>query len=252
MSWIELKYSKKAIRKAGDCLINEDAHFMDFPESFEILSNWRSSHEYPVQSMLGYFRKKAFEIDKEAIVVRRLKRLPSILSKLKRENGMKLDRMEDIAGCRIVVKNLEQVYQIRNAIINGRTRNELRRERDYIKYPKNSDYRGIHLVYRYNGSKTQFSAHSVELQIRSKVQHSWATAVEVVGTFTGQALKASQGHETWLDFFKLASIAFEDIENKNLVKNSESEERKNLINIIDKLDVIKKTSSIRCFNKAFI
>ena len=54
-----------------------------------------------MQSMLGYFRKKAFEVDINSIIVQRLKRTPSILEKLRREGGMKLDRIEDIAGCRI-------------------------------------------------------------------------------------------------------------------------------------------------------
>lgn len=240
MSWIELQHSKKAIRRAGDYLISENYDVEKFAESFEILSNWRSSHEYPVQSILGYFRKMAFQIDKNAIVVRRLKRTPSILAKLKREGGMKLDRIEDIGGCRIVVNNLRQVYLVRDVIIKGRTRNILRRHRDYIKQPKSSGYRGVHLVYNYNGSKKQFSAHSVELQIRSKVQHSWATAVEVVGTFTRQALKASQGSEDWLTFFKLTSIAFEDFENKRLSKNAGSDERQQLIQYIDRLGVLPK------------
>lgn len=190
--------------------------------------------------MLGYFRKKAFEIDSCAIVVRRLKRTPSILAKLRRENGMKLDRMEDIGGCRIVVENKQNVYKVRDAIRDGRTRNILRRERDYIKEPKESGYRGIHLIYRYNGQKTQFRFHSIELQIRSKVQHAWATAVEVVGTFTGQGLKASQGHEAWLRFFKLASIAFEDIENRKLAKNSQSKERLELIKYIERIGVLPR------------
>jgi hypothetical protein len=190
--------------------------------------------------MLGYFRKKAFEVEPNSIVARRLKRTPSILSKLKRESGMKLDRMEDIGGCRIVVLNRKQVYLVRDAIIGGRTRNILRRERDYIKQPKDSGYRGIHLVYQYNGQKIKYSKHSIELQIRSKVQHSWATAVEVVGTFTGQALKASQGHIEWLKFFKLASIAFEEIESKGLVKNASTHERLELIKYIEQLGVLHK------------
>ena len=52
----------------------------------------------------------------------------------------------------------------------------------------------------------------VELQIRSKVQHSWATAVEVVGTFTKQALKASSGDPRWLEFFRLVSVEFAKLE----------------------------------------
>jgi hypothetical protein len=242
LPWVELKHSKKAVRRSGDCLISDDfdIDIDKFFESYEVLENWRSSHAYPIQSMLGYFRKKAFEVESKSIVARRLKRTPSILSKLKRESGMKLDRMEDIGGCRIVVLNKKQVYLVRDAIINGRTRNTLRRERDYIKQPKDSGYRGIHLVYRYNGQKTEYSAHSIELQIRSKIQHSWATAVEVVGTFTGQGLKASQGHTKWLKFFKLASIAFEGIESKGLVKNANTPDRLELIKCIEELGVLHK------------
>lgn len=242
MTWAELSYSKKAIRRAGDYLIAEESDFDsdEFLDSYDILSNWRSSHAYPIQSMLGYFRKKAFDIDKNAVIAQRLKRTPSIIAKLLREGGMKLDRMEDIAGCRIVVENLTDVYEVKNNIVSGRTRNVLRRERDYIKSPKDSGYRGIHLVYQYNGRKAIYNNHSVELQIRSKVQHSWATAVEVVGTFTRQALKASDGHEAWLNFFKLASVAFEDIENKRLARNSSSKERLELIKYIDRLNVLPK------------
>lgn len=240
MPWIKLEYSKKTVRRAGDYLISGEFDLDTYFVSYMTLDNWRSSHEYPIQSMLGYFRKKSFEIDSESIVVRRLKRTPSILAKLKREHGMKLDRMEDIGGCRIVVSTKEKVYEVRDAIADGRTRNILRRQRDYIKEPKNSGYRGIHLVYRYNGAKKEYSAHSIELQIRSKVQHSWATAVEVVGTFTRQGLKASQGHDAWLKFFKLASIAFEDIENKRLAKSAESKERLELVKYIERLGVMHK------------
>jgi hypothetical protein len=48
----------------------------------------------------------------------------------------------------------------------------------------------------YNGLK-------VEIQIRTTLQHVWATAVETVGTFIQQALKSSQGEAEWLRFFAL-------------------------------------------------
>ncbi|MTI62919.1 RelA/SpoT domain-containing protein [Methylophaga sp.] len=241
MAWVELKYSKKAVRKAGDRLSSKNIPSVrDLIESIQVLHNWRASHAYPIQSMLVYFRSKAYSVDPNAVVVQRLKRTPSILAKLTREHGMKLDRMEDVGGCRIVVANISQVYAVRDAIVEGRTRNTLRRQRDYIKKPKESGYRGIHLVYRYNGIKTAFKAHSVELQIRSKVQHAWATAVEVVGTFTGQALKASQGQNEWLEFFKLASIAFADIETRNLARNAKTPDRLELISYINKLNVIPR------------
>jgi hypothetical protein len=43
-----------------------------------------------------------------------------------------------------------------------------------------------------------------------------------------------------LKFFKLASIAFEDIENQNLAKNSSTEDRLKLIQHIEQLDVLPK------------
>ena len=242
---IKLNFSKKAVRRSGDYFVDDDDDDNDFDideflKNFEIIENWRSSHSYPMRSMLGYFRNKAYVNDKNSLIVQRLKRTPSIINKLNREEGMKLDRMEDIGGCRIVVSTKQLVYDVKNSILDGSTRNILHRERDYIKNPKESGYRGIHLVYIYSGAKKEYNKHKIELQIRSKVQHSWATAVEVVGTFTGQALKASKGHEAWLSFFKNASIAFSDIENKKLARNASSDERKQLIRYINKLGVLER------------
>lgn len=257
MKWTTLQHSKSAVRKAGECIIeieddstlSLDLFIRKITDSYRILNNWRSSHAYPLQSMLMHFRNKALEVDRNAIVVQRLKRTPSILSKLRRESGMKLDRIEDIGGCRIVVPKLSDVYNVRDAIVESRTRNILKRERDYIKEPKPSGYRGIHLIYKYNGNKNEFSNHHIELQIRSKLQHAWATAVEVVGTFTQQALKASQGEDTWLQFFELASVAFKDIENNDLKKNSQSRERIALLEHIEKYDILTRLKAFAVSTK---
>jgi len=247
MIWVELQFSKSEIKKAGDYLIKDElTPHPDLPEiekylaAYDVLSNWRSSHAYPMQSMIAYIRAKAFKVNKNAVIVQRLKRLPSILAKLTREKGMSLERMEDIAGCRVVVNNIKDVYLVRDKIVTGRTKNILRRERDYIKTPKKSGYRGIHLIYKYNGEKTAYSNHHVELQIRSNIQHSWATAVEVVGTFTGEALKASQGKEEWLKFFELASVAFADLETNNVKKNAITFERDELQKYTHKLKVLDR------------
>jgi hypothetical protein len=66
----------------------------------------------------------------------------------------------------------------------------------------------VHLVYAYHSDKTPtYQGLKVELQIRSRLQHAWATAVETVGTFTRQALKSSWGDTDWLRFFALTSSA---------------------------------------------
>jgi len=73
---------------------------------------------------------------------------------------------------------------------------------DYINNPKPSGYRGFHLVYRYQSDKKQtYNNLKVEMQIRSPLQHQWATAVETVDAFTGQALKSSSGDEEWQTFY---------------------------------------------------
>lgn len=43
----------------------------------------------------------------------------------------------------------------------------------------------------------------IEVQIRSQLQHAWATAVEAVSTFTEQALKSGIGEKRWKRFFAL-------------------------------------------------
>ena len=212
MKWIEPKYSKKRVKKAGRSIVHAPIESDDFQSAKPVFHNWRSAHAFPMQIMLDLLRKNSIRIDKNAFAVQRLKRVSSIVNKLFDEEGMSLSRMEDIGGCRVVVSNSSQVYKVYNKLKNCRTKNILYRERNYIEEPKESGYRGIHLVYKYNGSKEKFRGIPVELQIRSKIQHSWATAVEVVGTFTKQALKASKGDSEWLDFFKYASVEFSKLE----------------------------------------
>lgn len=120
--------------------------------------------------------------------------------------------MQDIGGCRAIVTSVQEVVRLNAHIQAGRTRHELHREYNYIAEPKPSGYRGIHLTYKYNGEKTEYKGYFVEVQLRSKVQHAWATAVEIVDTFTKQALKTSNGQREWLDFFRMASAEFAKLE----------------------------------------
>ena len=192
-AWEICRYSKSKVdrisRELAENKVNGNAKYYD------ILADFRSSHAYPIQSMINNFRNKAFDVDKNAIVVRRLKRIPSILNKLRRQKTMRVSAMGDIGGIRIIVKNINMVNQLTKSIEHGRTKNKLVYKKDYLKNPKASGYRGIHLTYSYGGHKEEFAKYRVELQIRSQIQHSWATAVEVVGTFSRENLKASKGNK---------------------------------------------------------
>ena len=62
----------------------------------------------------------------------------------------------------------------------------------------------------------------IEIQIRTLLQHKWATAVEAAETFTGQALKSNQGSEDWRRFFALMSSVFAIRENSPTVPGTPS------------------------------
>jgi hypothetical protein len=85
----------------------------------------------------------------------------------------------------------------------------LKRKYNYIAEPKESGYRGIHFVYENHYPKNaEYDGLLIEIQLRSQLQHLWATAVETVGFFYQEALKYSQGNETWLQILKLVSAIF--------------------------------------------
>lgn len=52
-----------------------------------------------------------------------------------------------------------------------------------------------------------YAGRRVELQ-RTRLQHSWATAVEAVGLFRREDMKAGEGDGDWLQLFKLMSAEF--------------------------------------------
>lgn len=219
MKWIEPENSKTKVKKVGDKLVQGELSLLlegdlvEYFDTLDVFANWRASHAYPMHTILTFLRTKAKKIDKKAVVVQRLKREPSITAKLIRFKGMNLSRMQDIAGCRAVLSTTNQVQKLAKSLKDSRTRNILHKEDNYIEKPKPSGYRGIHLVYKYRGQKECYHNLFVEIQLRSKIQHSWATSVEVVGTFTRQALKASIGTNDWLDFFRYISAEFAKLEN---------------------------------------
>src|SRR5690606_28164812 len=79
---------------------------------------------------------------------------------------------------------------------------------DYVEEPKDSGYRSIHYIYNYTSKIEKYKGVLLELQIRTKLQHNWATAVETAGILTKTSLKSSQGPDEWLDFFKIVSSLF--------------------------------------------
>jgi len=126
---------------------------------------------------------------------------------------MTLSQMQDIGGLRAVVATVSKVRRLERSYDDSWFQHELSKKNDYINEPKTSGYRGLHLVYKYrNRNRPEYNDLKIELQLRSKLQHNWAMAVETAGLFFDKAMKSSEGPADWLRFFSAISSAFACIE----------------------------------------
>lgn len=108
----------------------------------------------------------------------RVKRISSILEKLQKKNFTIEDveeKIEDIAGIRIICQFVEDIDVVVN-LIRKRKDMEVKTEKDYINNIKPSGYRSYHLIVLYsvetiNGTKTL----PVEIQVRTLAMDFWAT-----------------------------------------------------------------------------
>jgi len=222
MKTVELKYSRNKVNKAGEILRNPDSPDLDNLWAADVLSNWRAIHNYPINTFQATLRNKLKMVDDKALVAQRLKRIPSIIEKLRRFPGMKLSRMQDIGGLRAVVRDMTKVQLLYDNYKKTHFRHGLINEHNYINSPKTSGYRSIHLVYRYNNPLApDYNGLLIELQLRTRKQHAWATAVETMGIFLNYALKSSEGPDEWLKFFSLTGSAFAHLENQSPVPGYE-------------------------------
>lgn len=233
--WKSPEYSKKEINKAGTMIRDTDILEPEKAHALEVIDNWRASHAYPLHVLYMHLRKMRGSRN-DIIVAERLKRLDSIVAKLGREEKMELYRMQDIGGCRFIVPTIDEVYFYAEKLKKSRVRHEFKREYDYIKQPKSSGYRSLHIVYKYHSDiKDTYNKNMlIEIQFRTHLQHLWATALETMGIFTHQALKAGKGDDELKRFFVLISALFAIIENAANVPNTGN--RKEIIDEIREIN----------------
>jgi len=71
--------------------------------------------------------------------------------------------------------------------------------KDYITTPRDTGYRGVHVIVTYDGRL-------VEVQLRTKVMHEWAITVERLAGRTGLNLKSDEGPPELQEFFAHVSL----------------------------------------------
>lgn len=213
-------HSRNQINRAGAALISPASSGAEKKAALNLINQWRSSYSYPLNTFNSTLRSRVKKLTSNALVAQRLKRIPSIQKKLEMNAGMQLGRMQDVGGLRAVVENIEKVRDLEKIYRSKRLTHELNGEDDYISAPKESGYRSLHLIFKYKNIKNStYDGYLLELQIRTKLQHAWATAIETMGLFLDQALKSSEGELEWLEYFKYVSAAFALMENSPVAKS---------------------------------
>ncbi|UWR21970.1 RelA/SpoT domain-containing protein [Sulfitobacter sp. S190] len=199
------KYTNSRIRSAGKRIVKDCAT----SEDNRVLENFRASHAYILNTFQANIRNHSKGI--ATSVGQRLKRRNTILDKLVREPNMPLSSMHDIAGCRMVFNNVEDLHAVRSSMHSARWKHHLNHDPqkfDYIQKPKSTGYRGIHDVYQYSvnsvGGKP-WNGLKLEIQYRTLPQHAWATAVEVADLITSNRIKFDDAQSHYLRYFQLSS-----------------------------------------------
>ncbi|MFM0208875.1 RelA/SpoT domain-containing protein [Paraburkholderia sediminicola] len=197
--------SRKRVNRAGNNVRDNAAT----AEDLAVIEEWRAAHRGVLNTFQAVLRTRTKGT--KITVAQRHKRKNTIFGKLTRLPDMQLGRMDDVAGCRLIFENLDDLHQFRSRFHKARFNHDLRNDPDkynYIAQPKETGYRGIHDVYEYNvNSKTgkHLTGLYIEIQYRTLVQHAWATAVEVIGFVTESQPKFQQGDKRYEHAMSLAS-----------------------------------------------
>jgi hypothetical protein len=130
---------------------------------------------------------------------------------------MSVTTMHDLGGCRVVLETVDEADEL-VAVLRDlpRARHRITRVYDYLHDdpgPKDSGYRGVHLACEYRASKPEYHGLRIGLQVRTQLQHAWATAVETMDLFSGSELKYGKGEPDVIRFFVLVSslMAYEEV-----------------------------------------
>lgn len=168
----------------------------------------------------------------------RIKSLGSILGKLYRKNIEisieNIEKLNDIVGGRIVCNFLDDVYEVIDCIKKN-TSFRIINEKDFIKEPKPSGYRGYHIIITIpisiNGVTKDISA---EIQVRTTAMDFWASNEHKLNYKSDKSSKLAKE-----ELLKTSeSLWSMDVTMNNIYRENKQKEDDN--SMFKKLDIISK------------
>ena len=205
--------TKGQVKKAGRILATRKKSDGEYSWALDVADSWRAAHKEVIEEMEALLRSVADgcveSLSGEILIVSRLKRMDTIVGKLRRPGlNLKLNEMNDIAGCRVVLTSQRDVGLFYDALVERAPIKPEKGIKNYIVCPKGDGYRSIHIITRHSSPSAGLSGLYCETQIRTRLQHAWATALETYDVVSGKGIKFGGGDADEKRFFVLASAIF--------------------------------------------
>jgi ppGpp synthetase/RelA/SpoT-type nucleotidyltranferase len=201
--------SKSRIDRAGQALANPPVEeTFEHLELEDVFDAYRAKHLEPLTKLTLAIQSWLVGYGKKYYIAQRLKRKPQIARKLRRFH-VRLTQLQDIGGLRIIVENNNAVDELSNHIekmLRDDPKYSIKKPTDYREKGRDrTGYRAVHRIVTYEGV-------TLEIQIRSRIQHYWAENIEKTSVIYGHQLKEEQGHKDVISYFKALSDIFFDVE----------------------------------------
>lgn len=220
--------SNSRINKIGEDVAKRGGKIT--PEELELLQEFRTSFSKPLVNVFNITRDLADKVNQSSILAFRLKRIDTIINKLSREKEMDLSRMGDIGGIRCIFYNEAEVYKAKTLIEN--TFESGGKTRDYIKeIHRDIGYKSVHMYV-----KDPISQKRIEIQLRTRNHHNWATLIEITDLLYDLRLK-ELGFESNDKFGKFHALMSSDKE----LSKVEAELVYEVLDNYDFISVLSKT-----------
>lgn len=216
-------FDRKQVDEAGD-LLKEVIPLARFrtPEvlqAFAVANAWREQHLVAMRQIRAQLAAANRVLATGGVTAARLKRMPAIRKKLRRID-FKLSEIQDLGGCRVILPSVDEVSRFQE-YLGSSDRHRLRDVNDYIRKPKRDGYRSLHLLLDHEDCRfPQYRGLRIELQVRTHLQHAWATAVEALGLYMRVNIKGGGGSEEWRRLLMLMSCEFAEHEGRAPVRGA--------------------------------